>query len=128
MDCPQVPLDFMNRDHKEFIAQRDKLLGLLYSYAPVDVLDSALDELLEHTRQHFAEEDRQMIEKRFPPYLAHKTEHERALGYMATHIAAWKQCRETEVLTVWLRDALADWLIDHINTMDFVTAFFIADQ
>ena len=128
MECPQVPLDFMNQDHAKFIAQREKLLGLIYSYAPETVLDNELDDLLEHTRLHFAEEDRQMIEKHFPPYPAHKAEHDRALADIAAHIADWKQHRDIEVLQSWLKVALADWLIDHINSMDFVTAWFISEQ
>ena len=128
MECPQVPLDFMNRDHAEFIARREKLLGLIYSYAPADVVDLGLDDLLEHTRLHFAEENRQMIEKHFPPYPAHKNEHDRALTDIAAHIADWKQNRDIEALQNWLKVALADWLIDHINSMDFVTAWFISEQ
>jgi hemerythrin len=128
MDCPQVPLDFMNEDHAQFIAQRDKLLGLIYSYAPAEVLDQELDALLEHTRKHFAEENRQMIEKHFPPYLTHQSEHERTLLDMEAHIADWKQNRDSDVLQNWLKVTLADWLINHINTMDFVSAWFISEQ
>jgi hemerythrin len=128
MDCPQVPLEFMNRDHEEFIARRDKLLGYLHAYAPAEVMDTELDGLLEHTRLHFAEEDRQMIEKRFPPFPAHKTAHEQALADIAAHIADWKQYRDTAALDTWLKVTLADWLVDHINTMDFVSAWFISEQ
>jgi hemerythrin len=128
MECPQVPLEFMNRDHAEFITRRDTLLEYLSAHAPTNVLDKELDGLLEHTRRHFAEEDRQMIEKRFPPYLAHKTAHEQALADIAAHIADWKLNRDMTALDNWLKVVLADWLVDHINTMDFVSAWFIADQ
>ncbi len=57
LDYPQVALDFMNRDHAEFVALRDKLLDLLSVQIPEDKVDTLLDELLEHTRHHFAEEE-----------------------------------------------------------------------
>jgi hemerythrin len=125
LDYPQVALDFMNRDHAEFVALRDKLLGLLSAQAPEAKVDTLLDELLAHTRQHFAEEERLMQETQFPPYRMHKGEHDNVLADMSAQIERWKQERNAVVLRDWLDRAVGDWFVSHVGTMDLVTAGFI---
>lgn len=128
MDYPQVALTFMNRDHAEFVALRDSLLGQLDARSPAEAVDSSLDELLTHTRQHFAEEERLMREVNFPPFPVHKGEHDAVLKGMATRIASWKLDRDANVLRVWLDKDVGDWFVNHVGTMDLVTARFIASQ
>ena len=125
-DYPQVALDFMNRDHAEFVALRDQLLGLLSSKAHTAKVDTLLDELLEHTRRHFAEEERLMQETRFPPYRMHKEEHDNVLTDMSAQIKRWKQGRDAAALRDWLDHNVGDWFVNHVRTMDLVTAGFIA--
>jgi hemerythrin len=122
LNYPQVALDFMNRDHAEFVSLRDKLLGLLSAQAPDAVVDTLLDELLAHTRRHFAEEERLMQEANFPPYPVHKGEHDRVLDDMQARIGNWKQGRDAAALRDWLDRAVGDWFSSHVGTMDFVTA------
>ncbi len=125
LDYPQVALDFMNRDHAEFVALRDQLLGLLSAQAHEAKVDILLDELLEHTRHHFAEEERLMQETRFPPYRMHKAEHDHVLTDMSTRIERWKQGRDAAALRDWLDHSVGDWFVTHVSTMDLVTAGFI---
>ncbi len=126
LDYPQVALDFMNRDHAEFVALRGQLLGLLSAKAPGAKVDTLLDELLEHTRHHFAEEERLMQETQFPPYRMHKGEHDNVLTDMSAQIERWKQGRDAAALRDWLDRTVGDWFVNHVRTMDFVTAGFIA--
>jgi hemerythrin len=125
LDYPQVALDFMNRDHAEFVAMRTKLLGLISAQTPGIDVDTLLDELLEHTRHHFAEEERLMKETCFPPYAMHKTEHDHVLADMSAHIERWKQKRDVAALRDWLDKDVGDWFTTHVGTMDLVTAGFI---
>jgi len=128
LDYPQVELAFMNRDHAEFVALRDRLLALLSTQAPAAEVDTLLDELLVHTRHHFAEENRLMQETGFPPYPMHKGEHDRVLGDMESRIARWKQERDATALSNWLEVDIVDWFVSHVSTMDFITARFIKAQ
>lgn len=128
MDYPQVALTFMNRDHAEFVALRDSLLGQLDAQSPAAAVDVSLDELLNHTRHHFAEEERLMREVNFPPFPVHKGEHDAVLKDMATRVEDWNQDRDAERLRVWLDKDVGDWFVNHVSTMDFVTAHFIAAQ
>lgn len=129
LDYPQVALEFMNRDHQEFVSLRDKLLGLL-ARAPTDTdaLDVLLGDLQEHTRHHFAEEEGRMLAAQFPPYPMHKGEHDRVLASMAAQVEAWARERDTAALQEWLEKEVGDWFVNHVNTMDFITAAFIASR
>lgn len=122
----QVALDFMNRDHAEFSALRGQLLDLLAARTPGAQVNALLDELLEHTRRHFAEEERLMQETGFPPYPIHKSEHDRVLAEMSARIERWHQDRDAEALREWIDQAVGDWFIGHVGSMDSVTAEFIA--
>lgn len=128
IDYPQVALDFMNRDHAEFVALREKLLASLAQPATDAEVDALLAQLLQHTRHHFAEEQRLMQETQFPPYPMHKMEHDRVLEDMQTRVAQWQQHRDAAALKDYLENALIDWFVNHVSTMDFVTARFIASQ
>jgi hemerythrin len=125
---PQVALDFMNRDHAEFVAMRSQLMSLISAQTPENDVDTLLDELLTHTRDHFAEEERLMLESQFPPYAMHKNEHEHVLTDMSAHIGRWKQGRDVVALRNWLDKIVGDWFITHVGTMDLVTAGFIKAQ
>jgi len=128
MDYPQVALTFMNHDHAEFVALRDNLLGQLDAHAPDKAVDSSLNELLTHTQHHFAEEERLMREVNFPPFPVHKGEHDAVLKDMATRVESWKQDRDADALRAWLDKNVGDWFVNHVSTMDFITARFIAAQ
>lgn len=125
---PQVALDFMNRDHADFASLREQLLGLLATQAPADKVDNLLDEMLTHTRDHFAEEERLMQEHRFPPFPVHKGEHDNVLAEMAGKTAGWKTTRDAAALRDWLDRRMGDWFVNHVSTMDLVTARFVASQ
>ncbi len=125
LEYPQVALEFMNRDHADFIALRDKLLDLLSAPAPNAGVDTLLDELLEHTRHHFAEEERLMQEFRFPPYPVHKGEHDKVLADTAAKIEGWKRGHDGGALRQWLDRDVGDWFVNHVSTMDLVTARYI---
>jgi hemerythrin len=128
LSYPQVALDFMNRDHAEFVELRARLLGLLSASAPAAAVDTLLGELLAHTRHHFAEEERLMQETRFPPYPVHQGEHDKVLADMAARIASWQQERDAAALRAWLDRDVGDWFVSHVGSMDFVTAGFIKTQ
>lgn len=128
LQYPQVALDFMNRDHADFVALRDQILDPLSAQAPDNKVDMLLNELLEHTRCHFAEEERLMQQTRFPPYPVHKGEHDSVLAEMSAKIGNWKNTRDTAALRDWIDRRIGDWFTNHVGSMDFVTARFIASQ
>lgn len=127
LSFPQVALDFMNRDHEEFVALRGKLLDLIAAGSP-DGIDSLLDELQRHTVRHFADEEKAMQESGFPVHAVHKGEHDAVLADMAARIEGWRRERDVEALRLWLDAAVGEWFVNHVGSMDMVTAGFIAAQ
>jgi hemerythrin len=127
-DYPLVALEFMNIDHAEFVALRGKLLVHLRAQAPDTEVDSMLDELYEHTLRHFADEERLMLESCFPPYPVHKDEHDQVLANLAAQIERWNYGRDTVALSDWLEATIGAWFVNHVSTMDQVTATFIASR
>lgn len=125
---PLLALDFMNRDHAEFVVLRDKLLDLLAARASVAQLQGALDELAEHTRQHFAAEEQAMQQAGFPVYAVHKADHDTVLADMAARVKSWSLDRDDEALRAWLDHDVGEWFMNHVSSMDFVTAKFIDAQ
>lgn len=123
---PQVALDFMNQDHAEFAALRDRLLEQLKGSSSIEVVTETLDHLLQHTRQHFASEEQVMHDSGFPPYPVHKSEHERVLAEMAARVDRWNRTHDATSLGEWLNKDVGEWFVSHIRTMDFVTAAFVS--
>jgi hemerythrin len=127
IQLPRVAIDFMNRDHDEFVALRASLLDHITGGA-VDTINALLDELHRHTIRHFAEEEKLMQETSFPVYPVHKGEHDSVLADMAARIAHWKQGGDLEALRHWLENGVGDWLVAHVSSMDTVTAGYAARQ
>ncbi len=128
LEYSKVALDFMNRDHSEFVSLCEKLIATLHDAPNPSAIDPLLDQLAEHTRHHFAEEERQMQTAQFPAYRMHKGEHDRVLSALEEHIELWRQESDAARLRAVIESTLNGWFVNHVNSMDFVTARFIANQ
>lgn len=128
---PQVALDFMNKDHAEAVALLNELqAGLVIEDAAARhaKVSQALQALLDHNRAHFAREEAQMQAYAFPPFPVHKSEHEHVLAEMEAQLQAWQQQADVNALQHYANQSLPYWFVNHISTMDTVTAQFIANQ
>jgi hemerythrin len=47
---------------------------------------------------------------------------------MAAKVELWKQEHDAAALRKWLERDVGDWFVNHVSTMDFVTAGFIKAQ
>lgn len=126
LDFPRVALDFMNRDHEEFVVLRATILEKM-AVEPVEQdINSLLDSLYQHTCQHFAKEERVMLDAGFPAYHCHKAEHDRVISDMSAQIDHWHQHKSCQQLSAWINEAVGEWFIHHVRTMDNVTASFVS--
>ncbi len=125
---PEVALAFMNRDHQAFIEQVQLLEKLLAESADAETIAQHLSELHEHTRIHFADEEKEMQAGGFPPYPVHQQEHRSVLQGMAAEIEAWQSLHDAVRLSQYLKQALPDWFAKHVQMMDFVTARWLASK
>jgi len=129
-EIPQVEMEFMNNTHAEEVALLNEIFEAILNYDEQEESNVKLDELygawLEHTVEHFTTEEVKMQEMRFPPYMAHKGEHDRALQEMRNVFSTWQQQRDIQKLKIYFIEVVPAWLENHIATMDTITARFFA--
>ena len=121
---PMVAMPGMNDTHLEEAILINRLSGAI-AERDVQSVTALMENLVEHTVDHFASEEKMMQEKRFPPYMMHKGEHDRALNEMRMQLTMWNQEHDFEVLRFYVEVTLVDWIMGHIRTMDTVTAKFL---
>ena len=78
-------------------------------------------ELLAHTRDHFAAEERLMEQCRFPAIGEHRAEHARVLGEME-RFGAQVASGRTKLARAYLVEQLPQWFDLHAATMDSALA------
>jgi hemerythrin len=128
---PHIAVDEMQHTHEEEISMPNEIdaLAMMYEHDKTkqDVLENRLDAYIAHVKAHFANEERLMRLYAFPPYQMHKAEHDRVLHELNSTMIRWKQHGEIDAIITYLRQSV-DWIINHINTMDNITAMFISQQ
>ena len=129
-DLPQVAMQFMNEVHAEDVDIINALyaLVLIYEKEPSDAnalkVNSQYQKWFEHTVAHFQGEEEQMRELCFPPYPMHKGEHDNALRVMDDVFRSWQTSKDIGIIKSYMTQQLVPWLMQHIQTMDTVTAQF----
>jgi len=130
---PHVALDFMNSDHAEATTQINTLDMLLNLAAEGDQeslnkIETTLQSTYQHSVEHFSREEAEMVRTGFPAYGCHKGEHERVLEELRIILQEWLQHKDINLLQSYVRNTLQGWLQAHVETMDTVTAMFVASR
>lgn len=129
-DFVAVPYAAMHDVHLEELtiinAVYEQIEAIQNASGDKNLLSASLDALLLHTREHFANEERLMKEYSFPPYAMHKAAHDLFLAEMEQMVGDWKSTLQIEPVTRFMHINLPAWLKQHISTMDYVTAGFLA--
>ncbi len=127
-DVPKVELAFMNADHAEATKIINGLLTLLESNPPdTTKISTVFEQLLQHNREHFSREEEQMRQFDFPPYPVHKHEHDIVLAEMEAELGAWSEAHDLDRIKHYTRTTLLNWFVNHIATMDTITARYICN-
>ena len=132
---PRIAVDEMQHTHEEEIRMLNEIDELATIYENDRTKDEALEKRLnekldayvQHVKEHFANEERLMRLYAFPPYPMHKAEHDRVLYELDRVMARWKEHGEIDTIIAYLRQSV-DWIVNHINTMDNMTAMYISQQ
>jgi hemerythrin len=129
---PQVALPFVNSDHREEGRLLNELAESIEGHrsgkVAVETVLHRFDELLTHTQEHFGREEAAMRESGFPPFPIHKAEHDRVLEEMEAEEVHFRETGDTARLRAYVRDAVPAWFVSHIQSMDAVTASFVAGR
>lgn len=106
----------MDETHREFVDLYNALAG-----APADTRLEAFDRFIEHTVEHFEQENRWMEKVGFPG--CHKAEHDRVLAVMRE---VRSRVADGDVfLGKRLIDELPGWFTHHAGSMDAALAFHL---
>lgn len=127
-ELPQLEMEFMNTVHCDELALVNALLLGLDRAVPEAEITVMLSDWLQHTVEHFAREERLMQEYRFLPYPIHKQEHKRALETLETVQEQWLKTQDKAALQAYIREDWWPWLLQHLSTMDWVTASFLSQH
>jgi hemerythrin-like metal-binding protein len=111
----------MDETHREFIELLNRLAD-----APDEEMLAVLDVFIQHTEQHFAQEQLWMEQMAFPPLACHAREHEGVLE-TAHEVRRRALAGETRFGRV-LAKAVAEWFASHAASMDHVLALYMKDQ
>jgi hemerythrin len=126
---PQVPLDFINADHREEARLLNDLDEALAEHragrAGPESVVAAFEKLYQHTVEHFGREEAAMQRVGFPPYPVHRAEHERVLAELRGEGQAFAEGQDAARLTAYVTQAVPAWFTNHILTMDQITATFV---
>lgn len=123
-ELPMVALASMNDTHLEDVIMINELARLI-DEGSMDEITEKLDIFIIHTVEHFSGEEKMMLEKGFPPYQMHKTEHDKALAQMKEVSEYWKAHKDLNALGHYIKVFMPAWLVQHVGTMDTVTARFL---
>lgn len=131
---PLVAMDFMNAVHFEDADLINQLYQTIIACEQSLSLENeqALEEVFQawynHTVEHFANEEKQMQEKQFPPFPIHKSEHDQSLKQMRQVWQYWEKEKDIPFLKKYLEDYVSQWLVQHIQTMDTMTALYLKQK
>ena len=121
---PMVAMPSMNDTHLEDILLINRLSSAI-ECQDVSETSALFEELVTHTIGHFSGEEEMMREKMFPPYPVHKGEHDRALNELKAIAAEFDTTHDFQFAQAYVDKTLVPWLINHIETLDTVTAMFL---
>jgi hemerythrin len=126
---PLVALESMNQTHREEVEMVQHLANLLVNAIEGDLNQAAItaqtQAWVEHTREHFARENRLMEQYGFPAYPVHKGEHDQVLNLLEKLQQNWLQQHSPDPLAEFLCNDWPAWFDNHVKTMDQVTATFL---
>ena len=122
-DYPQLPVQFMNREHETFVGlMNDAEQALTMGTFSVQ----HFRRLVQHCQEHFAHEEREMQRTHFPGFELHKKQHDRVVLEMTELLKGYVATQDIEPLLSYLQDVLPEWFTQHIHTQDQVTAQYLA--
>lgn len=111
-DSYRVGVNAIDHRHEEFWELLERLKGI-----PAAEFAEGFRELIEHTVNHFAEEEADMDGLDYPNRTEHRSEHQKALDEM--HYFLEKVDSGKMVFAkAYVNDRLGDWFKNHLLNMD----------
>ncbi len=126
MDGFTVKVDVFDRDHKKLVEIFNTLYDAIQERKSRENLGKFLNELVNYTAYHFAQEEEIMVKHNYPGLAAHKRIH----GVFVDQVLDFKGKYETGEVTLDLKlmDFLKGWITDHILRLDRMYSTFFNNR
>lgn len=113
-------------EHMQLVAMLNSLHDAMKQGKGKERILPLLEELMKYTEKHFANEEKAMLQHKYPNYEIHKKEH-------AELVKAVKEFQQQlqegkNVLTNQIFQFLKDWVIKHIGAMDKQYSIFFVEK
>lgn len=109
--------------HMELVKMINELHDAMVEKKGKEVLRGIIDRMVEYAVAHFALEELEMQRLAYPPYPAHKAQHE--VFTRKAHELQERSNAGTLVLSLEVINFLKDWLVTHIMSSDQALGAFI---
>jgi hemerythrin-like metal-binding protein len=113
-DSLRVGVDAIDSDHQQILSLVNTLSQNLISD---EELTTAIEEMMDYTRYHFAREEAIMEVCGYPDLVAHRERHHNLVAQVNELAEAWHSSRTTDTMHK-LRKFLRDWWLGHIVEVD----------
>ncbi len=131
-DLAQVGLAFLQLEHDEILRRLKDLETLITRQeagkSMALKISHDIEGMLDHTRAHFLREEENMQRYQYLPRKAHREEHDKFLTEMNAAHDQWKNTQNISALKLYFLVQVPAWFMQHLNSMDLVTARFLASQ
>ena len=124
---PIIEIASMNELHDEEIARIAKLYDVAKN-KETKVVFELLNELIEHYKKHFADEEKLMLEVKHPDYHAHKHEHTKQILDLEAILSFLEMTNDIQSIPSYLEGNLTPWIIEHVENWDSMVSQFIVNS
>ena len=125
-DLPKVVVDDMNNIHTTELEILNNLHDAVLK-GNLEDIDRLLDEFIKDVEEHFSFEQNLMEKYNFFAYPMHKGEHDRVRMELDSLKKQWDKNKNPELIKSYIENHFVPWLINHVQTMDTVTAMFLSN-
>ena len=125
-ELPKVSLEDMNNIHTNEL----EILNALYDATvkeDVEEVERLLDEFIKDVEEHFSFEQNLMEKYNFFAYPMHRGEHDRIRMELNNLKKQWNKDKNPKLVKSYVENHFIPWLINHVQTMDTVTAMYLAN-
>ncbi len=123
---------FMNSDHQKEARCLNRVLdaieALRTGQSTQEEVLAAWKAFEASVRETFAREEQAMIRCKFPEYPLHNGEHKLVLAAMEAEGRSFEIEGDAERLGIYAEIAMSEWLLHHVDSLDRVTARFLAEH
>jgi hemerythrin len=113
--------------HREIFRRYAVLVDAMASGEPVD-LRALFDFLGDYAVEHFAAEERLMVETAYPGANVHAAAHARFVREYARLVELWRANGLTHGIAVKTRTWIGDWLRTHLSGVDMSLARYLRER